>query len=547
MRILPLLSLSALFISLPALAQQALDPAVENDLSLTTYVDNLEGPTGAKFLPDGRLIITEQFSGNIRLWDGSQLTTIGTVAVQTGGERGLLDVAVDPEFTTSRRLYFYYSAGGAQRVGYATMNAQTNMVDTANMTVVLEGMAADRNHNGGALEFGPDGYLYIGVGDTGCNCGCAPGTNTNNFFPTCLTSLHGKILRIDRDGGIPATNPLVGVASVTACGTGSACNAANDPLAGTGAPRTEIYNWGLRNPWRFNFDSETGHLWIGDVGEVTFEEITISTGPGIHHGWPYREGFNGQAVSTCGTATPQSSDCKEPAFEYPHNETPASGSASVTGGVFSNHCSWPQAWRGLYWFADYNKNRVWTLTPNANRDGVTGGRTVIVRNAGGPVHFTTGPDGAIYYVNVNFGEVMRLAPATPELCPGDDGGVPNDAGEPADANDPPADGGGPADAAPVVDAGDAGARDQGVPAGDAALPADGGAGADAAGPRPDAASPASDAGAGTDANSSADAGDGTADDGCGCSTTDSGKPITALVFGALLLLGFSRRRRSVRG
>lgn len=538
MRVLHLLPLSALFVSLPVSAQQALDTAVENDLSLTTYVENLSVPTSAKFLPDGRLVITEQFSGNIRLWNGTQLETIGTVSVQTSGERGLLGVAVDPEFATSRRLYFYYSAGGAQRVGYAVMDAGTDMVDTENMTVLLENMAADRNHNGGGIEFGPDGHLYIGVGDTGCNCGCDPGTNTNNFFPTCLTSLHGKVLRIDRDGGIPATNPLVGVNEVTACGTGSTCNAANDPLGGTAAPRTEIYNWGFRNPWRFSFDAETGFMWIGDVGEVTFEEITISTGPGQHHGWPYREGFNGQAVSTCATATSQSGDCKEPAFEYAHSEAPASGSASVTGGVFSHHCSWPEAWRGLYWFGDYNKNRVWTLTPNANRDGVTGGRTIIVRGAGGPVHFTTGPDGAIYYVNVSFGEIMRIAPATPASCDGEDAGVNPDAAEPADANDPPVDAGVPADAAPGDDAA--------LPPADAALPPDSGSPADA-NANPDAAPVEPDAGSTQDAGGTPDAGDGTADEGCGCSVTDREGSAPWLAFGLLAsgLLAYRRRRCSV--
>lgn len=534
MRIAQLCSISALLVALPAYGQQALDTAVENDLSLTTYVSNLNVPVGAKFLPDGRLVIIEQFSGNIRLWNGTQLTTIGNISVQTSGERGLLGLAVDPEFATSRRLYFYFSAGGAQRVGYALMDAQTDQVDTANLTVLLEGMAANRNHNGGSIEFGPDGYLYIGVGDTGCNCGCGPGTNTNNFFPTCLTSLHGKILRLDRDGGIPATNPLVGVNEVTACGTGSACTAADDPLAGTGAPRTEIYNWGFRNPWRFSFDAETGFLWVGDVGEVTYEEITVSTGPGQHHGWPYREGAHGQALTTCATATSQSGDCRDPAFEYPHNETPASGSASVTGGVFSHHCSWPEAWRGLYWFADYNKNRVWTLTPNANRDGVTGGRTIIVRNAGGPVHFTVGPDGAIYYINITFGEIMRLAPAAPATCDGEDAGTPTDAGSPADANDPPVDAGTPADAAPGPDASPP--ADAALPP-DASAPADATAGADATPAEPD--------GGGADAGLTADAGDGAEEEGCGCDAADGARSAPWLGLGliAALSLGLRRRRR----
>ncbi len=428
-----------------------LDPGVASDLNLDLVLSNLSAPTGGDFLPDGRMLITEQFSGRILLWDGANPpTTVGTVPVETGNERGLLGLAVDPEFTTSRRIYFYYSTGGSQAAGYALMDAGTDVIDTANITNVLTNMGENRNHNGGAIAFGPDNHLYIGVGDSGCNCGCAPGTNTSNFRSTCLTGLMGKVLRIDRDGGIPSDNPLVNETAVAACGRNAGCRGAGTPPTETGAPRTEIYNWGFRNPWRFAFDDQTGHLWIGDVGEVTYEEITISTGPGQHHGWPYREGDEGQPATRCNEITPQSGNCKAPAVVYPRAEQPQSRSASVTGGVFSNHCSWPVAWRGVYWFGDYAKARVWSVTPNAARDGVDGGRTVIVTGAQGPVHFMQGPNGAVFYLDVNTGTLWRITPAQPEPCddmdagPGPDADV--DAGPAPDSGDAP-------DSGPAVDTG----------------------------------------------------------------------------------------------
>ena len=206
--------------------------------------------------------------------------------------------------------------------------------------------------------------------------------------------------------------------------SGTDCRAGGNvfPTA-TGAGAAEIYNWGFRNPWRFGFDPQTGFLWIGDVGEITWEEITISTGPGQHHGWPFREGAHGQDVSTCASTTPQSGDCREPAFEYPRAEQPNLSRASVTGGIFSDHCSWPEAWNGRYWFGDFVKGRVWTLTPNANRDGVTGDRTVIVVGASGPVHFFTGPEGAIYYLAAGGGAVYRIRPTQPNDCETPDAGI----------------------------------------------------------------------------------------------------------------------------
>ena len=432
-----------------AIAQDTLDPDVADELLLDPLISGLDAPTAAEFLPDGRLVIIEQF-GDIKLWDGqSTPRTIGTINVQTGFERGLLGLAIDPQFQSSRRLYIYYSQDGAQKAGWVTLDATTDEV-AGPPTAILEGMGAGRNHNGGGIVFGPDGHLYIGVGDTGCNCSCAPGQNNRNYFPTCLSNLQGKILRIDRDGNVPSTNPLTGNIQVPQC-TGTDCRSGGDQFPSTTGPAaTEIYNWGFRNPWRFAFDEQTGFLWIGDVGEISWEEVTVSTAPGQHHGWPFREGANGQAVSECADTTPTSGDCREPAFEYPRSEAPNGSQASITGGVFSNDCRWPEPWRGQYWFGDFVKARVWTLTPNTARDGVQGERTVVVVGAGGPVHFFNGPDGGVYYVAASGGSIFRIRPANPIDCVPMDAGVddtgasvmdattnsPNDAGMTGDAEDP---------------------------------------------------------------------------------------------------------------
>ena len=508
-----LLAFGVLLAAIPAQADD-LDPGVGQDLNLDLMLSNLSAPVGGAFLPDGRLLLVEQFSGNVLMWDGQNApSVVGNVDVQTGNERGLLGIAVDPEFATSSRVYFYYSTGNSQSVGWAAMDG-AGQIDTNNITDVVTNLAANANHNGGAIAFGPDGHLYIGVGDTGCNCGCAPGTNTDNYLGTCLTNPNGKILRVDRDGKVPPSNPLVNEAQVAACGTGSRCRAAGTPPTQQGAPYTAIYNWGFRNPWRMAFDEESGYLWIGDVGERTWEEINISTGPGQHHGWPYREGAEGQPVVRCGETTPQSGDCKEPAFAYARREQPQTQAASVTGGVFSNHCSWPEAWRGRYWFGDYAKARVWAVTPNAARDGVDGERTVIVTGARGPVQFMRGPDGGIYYIAVNTGTLWRVTPANPESCGEMDASVPPDDAGPA-----------PMDATTGPDANP-----------DATLPNDpddaGMASADAAGPAPDAGvSPAPDAGSET--------GD---SDGCTCATPSDETP-SAWWLGLGVLGLLVRRRR----
>lgn len=549
MRLNPLLLAAPLLLALGAEAQNV----VPGDLTLSVFQTGFNTPTAAEFLPDGRMIVTEQRGRfRVRPAGGGALINAGQVPVITNiNEQGLLGVAVDPQFATSNRIYFYYSEAGSptsdrHHVAWATLDPVTSILDTANLHIIVRGLFGPANHDGGGIKFGPDGYLYIGVGDTGCNCRCAPGTATN-YFGTNLSVANGKILRVDRDGNVPATNPLTGAGlmvpgggAVPSCRNGA--NIRPDPAMPV-APRTEIYNWGFRNPWRFSWDEQTGFLWIGDVGEVTYEEITVSTGAGQHHGWPFREGAHGDAPTTCPGSTgiagvpATMENCVDPVFEYAHN----GGAASVTGGVFSNHCSWPAPYNGRYWFADYDMQfeRVWTLTPDpatGRRQIVAGSRQEILNNAGGVVHFFNGPDGAIYMVSINASEIWRIAPTNPVACTPDAGFAPD--AEPTDLGVVPADSGAVAADSGVTPADSGAAGDTGVE------PADSGVSLVDSGVSPgmDAAAVVDSGVAPADAGAVGDAGGvDMAKSGCGCSTADPRAALGTLAFAALLLV--LRRRR----
>lgn len=382
------------------------------------HVTGLGPVTDLAFLPDGRMVIVEK-TGAVRLRGaGGALTLAGTFAVDARSEKGLLGVVVAPDFAASRRLVLYYSrsntTGGTDldrhRVVTVPLGAD-GALDLAAERVLVSGLRGPANHDGGALAIGPDGLLYVGVGDTGCNSGepPEPPAAPSNYFGTCLSNANGKILRVALDGAIPAGNPLAAVAQATACG--ATCGAAPSGLA---APRREIFAWGFRNPWRMAFEPATGRLWVGDVGEITYEEVTVVEA-GRHHGWPWREGAAGWARSKCRETVPDAGDCVEPAYACRHGATAGGvdgGCTSITGGVFLPGPRWPAPLRGRYLFADNVNGRVWTLEVDAARTGVVAGsrREVGRISGGGPVSLRVGPDGDVYAA-VLPGRVVRISPA----------------------------------------------------------------------------------------------------------------------------------------
>lgn len=406
----------------------------------------LGGITDFRVLPDGRIVTTRK-GGRVVVFlpDGTRVDS-GSFPVTVDSEMGLLGVEVHPSFAVTNTLFFYYSAstvgGGSDedrhRVVSVVLKADGTL-DMASTKVLVRGLRGHANHDGGGLVVGPDGLLYVGVGDGGCNSGLAPGLKVTNHFGGCLSNGNGKILRVRTDGSVPPDNPLVSVKAVPACGVGPWCAAEGvDPSTlATAPPRVDIWAWGFRNPWRMAFDRVTGRLWVGDVGEVSFEEIDIVVA-GRHHGWPHREGAHGFPLDRCRSAG--GADCVEPVFECDHGSGPTGGCQAIIGGDFVDACRWPAPFRGRYYFGDSVKGQIWSLEPTADRLGVVPLSRKPFATVAAPVAIHGGADGALYVAS--YGADTHLARIRPKLdstC--------------ADAGADAADGGGDATTDAVADAG----------------------------------------------------------------------------------------------
>jgi glucose/arabinose dehydrogenase len=301
---------------------------------------DLERMTGLYQAPDGRWFVTQQI-GRIFLAEDRggaqpQVFLDLTSRVSTAGsEEGLLGFAFAPDFAGSGQFYVYYSAAsGARRTVVSRFTAAPGANAAAILAtenVLLEIPQPFSNHKGGQIAFGPDGYLYVGLGDGGS--ARDPMGNGQN-----LGALLAKILRIDVSGGgayrIPLDNPFVGRAGA----------------------RGEVWAYGVRNPWRFSFDSATGRLWLADVGQDRREEVNVVE-KGGNYGWNVLEG------SEClGGGTACARDDKIlPILEY---ETGAN--CSITGG-FVYHGSQIASLQGAYVYGDYCSGRVWGLRYDGSR------------------------------------------------------------------------------------------------------------------------------------------------------------------------------------
>ena len=248
-----------------------------------------------------------------------------------GNEEGLLGLAFDPDYQENGYLYVYYSAADPSRSVLSRFSLDQETTDVANPeseVIIMEVAQPYSNHNAGQLAFGPDGYLYVALGDGG-SAGDPEGNGQS------LDTLLGSILRIDVSGlsapgdyEIPADNPFVGVEGA----------------------RPEIWAYGFRNPWRFSFDPETGRLWAGDVGQSAWEEIDIIT-KGANYGWNIMEGSHCYSPSTgC-----NQSGLTLPIVEYDHSE-----GCSVTGGYVYRGDQIPSL-QGYYIYGDYCSGNVWAL------------------------------------------------------------------------------------------------------------------------------------------------------------------------------------------
>jgi glucose/arabinose dehydrogenase len=353
------------------------------------YSMGYSAPTSMEFAPDGRLFVTQQ-GGALRVHPPNQTSPLGTpfltVTTNSSGERGLLSVTLDPNFMSNGFVYVYYTATAPtvhNRISRFTavdanpdpaVYAPGNTAVAGNELILmdLETLGAT-NHNGGAMHFGPDGKLYIAVGEN------AVPSNSQT-----LSNRLGKMLRINTDpdaaNRIPADNPFYTQA--------------------TGNNRA-IWALGLRNPYTFVFEPGTGRMFINDVGQSAFEEVNDGFAAS-NYGWPNIEGYRTtQPLPTIGTY-------RDPLLAYGRTV-----GTTVTGGAFYRPPvpNFPDQYVGKYFFGDYGADWIRFIDPTVNRPPIQNFAT----GAFGPVDYEVGPDGALYYLNIDTGVVGRITYAAPRI------------------------------------------------------------------------------------------------------------------------------------
>jgi glucose/arabinose dehydrogenase len=338
----------------------------------------LATPTAMALAPDGRVFVAQQ-GGQLRVVSssGSLLTTpFLTVTTTSAGERGLLGVVFDPNFASNRFVYVYYTATSPSvhnrlsRFTASTTNPNEAAAGSEVVLLELNNLSSATNHNGGALHFGPDGKLYIAVGE-----------NANGSNAQTLNNLLGKMLRLNADSTIPSDNPFF----TTATGNNRA-----------------IWALGLRNPFTFAFQPGTGRMFINDVGQNSWEEINDGI-QGSNYGWPTTEG-------------PSSNPSfRSPLFAYGHGTSSTTGCA-ITGGAFYNPSTvtFPASFVGKYFFADYCSNWIRLFDP------ATGTASGFATAASAPVDLRVSNDGSLWYVQRGTGSTtgqLRRIRAAQDVAP----------------------------------------------------------------------------------------------------------------------------------
>jgi glucose/arabinose dehydrogenase len=315
--------------------------------------------TSMDFAPDGRLFVTEK-AGAIRIVKNGQLLSapFATVPAYNSNERGLLGITFDPNFVTNGYVYVYYtvnSGGIKNRVSRFTANpSNPDVAISGSELIIIDNLPSETStHNGGAIHFGPDGKLYIAIGDNW--------TSTNS---QSMSTLAGKMLRINKDGTIPSDNPFVNQSGA----------------------RGEIWALGLRNPYTFAFHPTSGRMFINDVGNNSWEEINEGS-RGANYGWPTCEG-------PCNV-----SGMTNPVHAYDHS---GSGRA-VTGGIFYTGNTFPSDYSGDYFFGDYVGNWIKRYDPS------TGMVSDFATNTPNPVDIKVGPDGSLYYLAVEAMQIFKIS------------------------------------------------------------------------------------------------------------------------------------------
>lgn len=324
-----------------------------------TFFANVDKPVDIANAGDSRIFVVDQ-DGEIVVLDSTG-ATLGTflditTRVIAGGERGLLGLAFHPDYASNGFFYVNYTRDpddsmsgepgeGDTRVSRFTRlgGVASNVADSTTELPIIDIPQPFANHNAGDLNFGPDGYLWIAMGDGGA--GCDPADVSQD-----TAELLGKVLRLDVDGGSPYAIP------------------ADNPYVGPDGIPDEIWSLGLRNPFRFSFDRLTGDLWMADVGQNSWEEIDFAPSTSVggeNYGWDCREGLHdaGAAApvgSNCSTTAACTGPFTDPVHEYDH-----SGRCSVTGGYVYRGSTYASLIGGYYFFADFCSGDLYALSPGS--------------------------------------------------------------------------------------------------------------------------------------------------------------------------------------
>ncbi len=351
-----------IFVLIPAFGRSAVYSIA--GFSDTAVVTTLNQPTAFTWTPDGRMLVLEK-PGRVRVVVNGVLQPTAALdlsaSVDSDFEKGMLGITLHPAFAMNGFVYLYYTNRIPQnRISLFTMTGNT--LDPMSETVILDHIdATNGNHNGGNIQIGPDGKLWAAPGDSGTG-----GAKSQNLS---VGSFNGKVLRMELNGSPATGNPFLGDT--------------------TKEPR--IWAYGFRNPWRWGFRPSNGSLYVADVGQDTREEIDVVTAGG-NYGWPLAEGTLGGCTG-----------CIPPVFEYDHPFGEA-----IIGGVFAGPI-YPASLRGKYVFGDEVSSWIKFLD-FASNDTVVGQLQDFATSAEAPVHFATGPDGAIYYAAIASGKIYRINP-----------------------------------------------------------------------------------------------------------------------------------------
>lgn len=326
-------------------------------------IGNVYYPTSMAKAPDGRIFVTEK-AGKIKIVkNGAVLPTpFLQLTVNQTNERGISSIAIDPDFNTNKYVYVYYTTNTSpirNRLSRFTANGDLVVAGSEVILIDFEPVV-NSIHNGGGMAFGPDGKLYLGMGEDKVS------SNAQD-----LTTCKGKVLRLNKDGSSPSGNPYA---------------------SSTNVNTKRIWCYGFRNPWNLTIQPGTGKIFVGDVGEGAWEEINDATVSGKNFGWPATEGM------TSNTAY------KSPVYAYSQGSSNTQGCA-ISGGTFFNPSTtnYPSQYFGKYFFLDYCNKWINYIDPSG------GPATVFAYNLQpGLNYLITGPDGNLYYYSISLNTLYKI-------------------------------------------------------------------------------------------------------------------------------------------